>query len=270
MRKERSLLWLSSFVPLILLLLLPVSGWIWRFAPQLAYLQFPWRWLLVLAPVAALFVAGGLARHARALWLIAAASALCIASLVTCTRAFHQYCDEEDNVSAQLTLMHTGEGQEGTDEYTPRDDDNAEIMQDMPEVRVLMSPTAEEPDSGKVQNPEYQADARVELKASIKVRQWSAEKYDVLIDTPAPGYAVFRLMAYPAWTVRCDGTKLTEEVRRDDGLITVPVPQGRSHIDIRWHTTPDIWLGRAISLLGIGVFAAICYSERRNRAFTLR
>jgi hypothetical protein len=262
----RPLLWLASLAGLILLLLLPLSTPLWRFAPQLAYIQFPWRWLLVLAPVTALFVAGGIASRTRTLSLVIAAAILCAASIAICTRPFHQYCDEEDNVSAQLAVMQDGSGQEGTDEYTPHDDDNAEIDQDMPEVRVLISLRAEEPDSGKVQNPEYQPDPRVERNATITVTQWSPEDRSVVLNTPAAGYAVFRLMDYPAWTVRQDGVLVRQRPRRDDGLLTIPVQPGRSQIDIRWHTTPDVWIGRAISLLGFCVFAFVWYRERRARA----
>lgn len=264
--KQRPLLWLASFAPLILLLLLPVSVFIWCFAPQLAYLQFPWRWLLVLAPITALFLAGSIAQHARPVWLIALASALCITSIAACSDRFHQYCDEEDNVSAQLTLMHTGEGQEGTDEYTPLDDDNAEIVQDMPEVRVLVSPKADEPDSGKVQNPEYQPDPKAERHATVSVMKSFPEHRDFLINSPSAGYAVFRLLDYPAWEIRRDGAIVRQHPRRDDGLITIPVPQGRSQIEIRWRTTPDIWIGRAISLLGLCSFGVLWYCERRTRA----
>ncbi|HEY3988298.1 MAG TPA: hypothetical protein VGM02_03300 [Acidobacteriaceae bacterium] len=263
--RSRPLLWLASFVPLILLLLLPVSAPLWRHAPQLAYMQFPWRWLLLLAPVVTLFVAGGIAQRARATAFVTAAVILCIASIVACTRHFHQYCDEEDNVSAQLALMHAGAGQEGTDEYTPRDDDNAEVDQDMPQVRVLTNPGAEEPDSGKVQNPAYQPDPAVEEHATITVAEWSSEHRAVLLDTPAAGYAVFRLMDYPAWRVRRNGADITQRPRRDDGLLTIPVPEGRSQIDIRWRTTPDIWIGRAVSLLGLCIFGFVWYRERRIR-----
>ena len=261
----RPLLWLASLAALILLLLLPLSTPLWRFAPQLAYIQFPWRWLLLLAPVTALFVAGGIASRTRTLSLVIAAAILCAASIAICTRPFHQYCDEEDNVSAQLAVMQDGSGQEGTDEYTPHDDDNAEVDQDMPEVRVLISPRAEEPDSGKVQNPEYQPDPAVEQHATITVTQWSPEDRSVVLNTPAAGYAVFRLMDYPAWAIRHDGVTVRQRPRRDDGLLTIPVQPGRSQIDIRWHTTPDIWIGRAISLLGLCVFAFVWYRERRAR-----
>jgi hypothetical protein len=261
----RPLLWLASFVPLILLLLVPISALLWRYTPQLAYMQFPWRWLLILAPIVILFVAGSITRHLRRAWLIAIVAVLCIASVVACTRRFQQYCDDQDTVSAQVALMQAGDGEEGTDEYTPRNDDNAEVDQDLPLVRILIDPRAEEPDSGKVQNPEYQPDPSAEKHAIIAVTDWSPEHRAVLLDTPASGYAVFRLMDYPAWTIHRNGAEITERPRRDDGLLTIPVPQGRSQIDIRWHTTPDIWIGRAISLLGICIFGFIWRRERRSR-----
>lgn len=265
----RPLLWLASLVPLILLLLLPISAVLWRHTPQLAYIQFPWRWLLVLAPVATLTLVGSIAQRARTAWLLALVAVLCLASIAVCTRAFHQYCDEEDNVSAQLALMEAGDGEEGTDEYTPRNDDNAEVDQDMPRVRVLIDPGAEEPDSGKVQNPEYQPDPSAERHATITVTDWSPEHRVVSLNTPAPGYAVFRLMDYPAWTILRNGAKITQRPRRDDGLLTIPVPQGGSQIDIRWRTTPDIRIGRALSLLGFCVFAFVWWRERRTRAIPM-
>jgi hypothetical protein len=41
--------------------------------------------------------------------------------------------------------------------------------------------------------------------------------------------------------------------------------QGCSQIDIRWRITPDIWIGRALSLLGLCIFAFVWYRERRTR-----
>jgi hypothetical protein len=264
--RSRSLLWLASFVPLILILLVPISAPLWRHAPQLAYIQFPWRWLLVLAPVVALYLSGCIAHRSRAPWSIAAVALLCIASIAACTPRFHQYCDEEDNVHAQVALMHDGSGEEGTDEYTPHNDDNAEIVQDMPLVRVLATPRADEPDSGKVQNPEYKSDPASERHATITVTDWSPEHHAVVVNTPAPGYAVFRLMDYPAWAIHRDAAEIKLRPTRDDGLLTIPVQQGRSEIDIRWRTTPDISIGRVVSLLGLCVFGFVRYRERNASA----
>jgi hypothetical protein len=133
-------------------------------------------------------------------------------------------------------------------------------------IRTCRRSDTEEPDSGKQQNPEWQANPAAERHAQIQLQRWGAECYDVVIDSTAPGYAVLRLMDYPAWIVRRNGIDVTNRPRRDDGLLTIPVPQGRSQIDIRWRITPDIRIGRAVSLLGICVFGFVWYRERRSRA----
>ncbi len=263
--RNRRLLWLASLAPLILLLLLPISTPVWRLAPHLNYVQFPWRWLLVLAPVVAFFLGAALTKRIRSPWIVALIVAACIAAVIPVVPYLHQTCDSEDAVSAQVDLMHDGSGEEGTDEYTPRDDDNAEIDQDMPAVRVLASPGAEEPNSGKDENPEWQADPKTERRATITIQQWLPERRAILIDTPDAGFAVIRLMDYPAWTVRRNGVPVPQRLRREDGLLTIAVPQGRSQIQIRWRTTMDVWVGRVLSLLALGAWIFVGSWERRTR-----
>lgn len=263
-REQRALLLLASLAPLILFLLLPVSGPIWQAAPHLRYVQFTWRWLMVLAPIATLFVAGAIGSRSPRIALIAATVLLCALSVGIVTPRAHQYCDEQDNVSAQMQLMHDGGGQEGTDEYTPRESDNSEIAQDQPDVRVLRTAHAEEPDSGKQENPEWQADAANEVHATITTPEWNPERRRIVIETPASGFALIRLMNYPPWEIRRNGRVIQQLPRRDDGLLAVPVPQGRSSIDIRWRTTPDAWMGRSLSLLGVLLWIAAWRVERRT------
>jgi hypothetical protein len=263
-REPRALLLLASLVPLILFLLLPVSGPIWQAAPDLRYVQFTWRWLMVLAPIATLFVAGAIGSRGPRTALIGGTVLLCALSVGIVTPRAHQYCDEQDNVSAQMQLMHDGDGQEGTDEYTPRESDNSEIAQDQPDVRVLRTANAEEPDSGKQENPEWQADAANELHATITTPEWNPERRRIVIETPASGFALIRLMNYPPWEIRRNGRIIEQLPRRDDGLLAVPVPQGRSSIDIRWRTTPDAWMGRSLSLLGVLLWLAAWQVERHT------
>jgi hypothetical protein len=263
-RQQRALLPLASLAPLIFLLLLPISGPVWHAAPHLRYVQFTWRWLMVLAPVATLFITGAIASRGSRIALMAGSAVLCSVSVVMVTPRAHQYCDDEDNVSAQVKLMHDGDGQEGTDEYTPRASDNSEIAQDQPEIRVLKSADAEEPDSSTQENPEWHADPAAEIHATITTPEWNPERRSIVIDTPASGYALIRLMNYPPWEVRRDGRVVDQLPRREDGLIAVPVPQGRSEINIRWRATPDAWVGRSLSLLGVLLWLAAWRIERRT------
>jgi hypothetical protein len=267
-REQKALLLLASLPPLILLLLLPISGAIWHAAPHLRYVQFTWRWLMVLAPVATLFAAGAIASRGSRVALVAGSAVLCSLSVAMVTPCAHQYCDDEDNVSAQEQLMRDSDGQEGTDEYTPRQSDNSEIAQDQPDVRVLRSGNAEEPDSTSHENPEWRADPAREIHATITTPEWNPERRTIVIDTPASGFALIRLMDYPSWEVRRNGHIVEHLPRREDGQLTVPVSQGRSEISIRWRTTPDAWVGRSLSLLGVLLWLAAWRLERRTRSST--
>jgi hypothetical protein len=71
-------------------------------------------------------------------------------------------------------------------------------------------------------------------------------------------------MDYPPWEIRLNGRFIQPLPRREDGLIAVPVPQGRSEINIRWRTTPDAWAGRSLSLLGFLLWLAAWRLERRT------
>ena len=77
-----------------------------------------------------------------------------------------------------------------------------------------------------------------------------------------PGYAVLRLAAYPAWAVRINGQPCGSRcVPREDGLLTIAVPRGRTTIEAHYTTTPDVWTGRALSVLSGCALVAI----RRRR-----
>ena len=54
-------------LPVILLLQLPLSDVIWKHAPHLKFLQFPWRWLMALSVVGCVLAAhGALVRQRQA------------------------------------------------------------------------------------------------------------------------------------------------------------------------------------------------------------
>ena len=139
-RKTAQNLLLPLFVTAAVLfaLQLPWSNVIWRIAPELKFLQFPWRWTLVLSIVFALSLgAAAIMRptrptgpkfriHAAAI-LIASIAAVSLGSWL-----FWQPCDEEDVVSAQVAVFQAGAGFEGTDEYTPIGADNSLIQQGLP------------------------------------------------------------------------------------------------------------------------------------------
>ncbi len=232
-------------------LLFPFSDVVWRLAPELKFLQFPWRWLLVLGGVAAL-LAGmclrGVAETRRAISMRAlAVLALACALAAMAWVQFWQPCDDEDNVRAQVATFHDG-GFEGTDEYTVAPADNGDVQQGLPPVRVLREASGDEADSSVAENPEWSSGSKDSLPAEVHLDRWEAEDRRATVTTQAPGFAVVRLMDYPAWWVRVNGRRVRARPRREDGLMAIPIGAGRSRIEIRYEATPDVWAGRLISL----------------------
>ena len=257
------------------ILLLPFSDIFWRHTPELQFLQFPWRWLLVLgitmAALIGLALRGSFLRaDTRKTIFVRAIAMLALAAVMSSLAAstFWQPCDDEDNIAAQRTTLRDG-GFEGTDEYTAANSDNGDIQQDLPQVRVLSAADADQADSSIAENPEWTKSATNTIPAQIHIQRWRAESKTVEITTQSPAYAVFRLMDYPAWQVRVNGQVMAMRPRRDDGLLAVPVPAGQSEIAIQYIATRDVELGGALSLLALCVAVAVFVQTKRRRNLQL-
>jgi hypothetical protein len=174
---------------------------------------------------------------------------------------FWQPCDEEDNVQAQIATFHDG-GFEGSDEYTPQGADNSEIQQGLPQVRLLKTPNAEGTSEGN--NPQWTADPTQEISAGVTVDRWNPEHKSVTIVSEQPGYAVLRLMDYPAWRVTRNDAEVRDRVRRADGLMAIPIEAGTNRIDVQWRITNDQSAGIGLSLVALAATLARSWKGRRR------
>jgi hypothetical protein len=246
----------------IFFLLLPVSAPLWNHLPQMHFLQFPWRWLLVAGLAASLLLALAVPPAWRLRPVALGLLLWSLGSSVWAEHQFRQVCDEEDNVEAQLQIVDAGF--EGTDEYTSLAADNGEIQQGLPPVRLLRSATADEGDDSAAENPPWQPDAADTIPGQFSVKRWSPEAKDLTIVASEPGYAVLRLETYPAWRVEVNGHACAGGclAAREDGLLTVPVGRGRTEIDLHYGTTGDVRAGQAISLTAL--ISLLVVSRRRK------
>lgn len=266
-RRRRSQLWtpLVAVASGILLLQFRWSTPLWRLIPKLQFLQFPWRWMAVLGLIFAAFA--GLAvkgksgpRRSLALGPLLLTLLACELAIM-CSLLFWQPCDVEDNPRAQVVTFHSN-GFGGADEYTPQPADNSEVQQGLPQVRLLRTPDAEQASSSD--NPGWTPALAQEIPESVRIESWKPNHMSAAVTVPQPGYAVLRLMDYPAWQVTVNGANLRNRTRRDDGLMVVPVNPGTAQIDIRWNTTRDEWAGLAVSLATLAVTLATGVMERRR------
>jgi hypothetical protein len=97
--------------------------------------------------------------------------------------------------------------------------------------------------------------------SQIHIERWDVEHRTATVDTAMPGFAVLQLMDYPAWRVLVNEQMISSRPRRDDGLMTIPIPAGHAQIDVRYAATADVWTGRLISLVCI-LFFLICFRRQ--------
>lgn len=255
-----------ALIPLaVLILQLPVSLPAWNLLPKLRFLQFPWRWLVVVeAPMSVLFAA---AVWSSRRWVRVAVVGLCVAlcglAMAYTSVSFYQGCDEEDAVVPMVTAFKAGDGFEGSDEYAPPSADNSVLATSLPAACLVSDPERVLGTGARNTTPDWSAD-QGSCRATY---DWtagdSAKGHLSLRATVAgAGFLVLRLREYPAWNVTVNGTGLKDQSERQDGLMVVPVAGGGEDIEIQWTTTPDVVAGRVLSLLSLGVILAACFVGR--------
>jgi hypothetical protein len=260
-----------ALIPIIVLFLLfPISLPVWNLLPKLRFLQYPWRWILVVEAPMAIFFAAALWPAPRAnQWQRATAIALCAAVFLTTTvfaaRTFLRDCKQGDTVADLLDQYRGGGGLEGTDEYEPPDSDHWKIATGLPDACFSKDSNttlgvAATPDAIPAWRTEQ---GSCEATAAAQLHQ--PEHFRINTETAHPGFLILRLLSYPAWRITVNGHPTDPADPRDDGLIAVPIPQGRVEVTVDWTTTPDRIAGRSVSALALLLLIALGFLEQRPR-----
>jgi len=268
--KEKRDWWIliSIFPFAILFLQLPISVLVWNVLPKLRFLQFPWRWFLLLEAPMGIFFAAALwpARLWRKIVIGTVCAAAFTGAALLANHIFLQPCEPEDSISGMQEAYKAGTGFDGTDEYEPPDADDSQVPTGLPGACLVRQPTtqlaAPQPDI----NPDW--DPAQHTCEATYLSTWAApEHLRVLADTPSAGFFVLKLRTYPAWTVTVNGRTMHQYDKREDGLMAVPVPQGAVDVEIRWTTTPDVIAGRWLSGIALLFAAALgLYEYKRSES----
>jgi hypothetical protein len=258
---------LALLTALIAFLLTPISALIWQHLPELAFLQFPWRLLTLLAPILAFATALLLFRLKLSTKQAIVIALLLPLVLGLCTfHLFAQACDPTDNPATIAKSFATHHGFAPTDEYTPSSADNDVLRSDDPGYWLTPSTDPNTPAPNTVPtaaelNPHIDTD-----DTPIPLAQ--------TISTPAPQHLTFNLAqpetlilnlrAYPSWHISRTIQLPPSAQDRNDGLLAIALPAGPSTLDIVWHNTLDQQLGLAISALALIVLALNSRRPRRT------
>jgi hypothetical protein len=259
---------LALIPPVVLFLLLPVSLPVWNLLPKLRFLQFPWRWLVVVeAPLAVFFAAAAWPGNSGKRWLRQASACACTVFFLAVTlyaeRHFFRDDVEYDDLPTILAQYNSGSGFVGTDEYAPLGGENTLVAIGLPDACLTddfddeqgVQPT---PQDNPIWRPEQESCFST---AAASLRQ--PEQMRVDTNARRAGFMVLRLRSYPAWRVTVNGQVVENLPARQDGLLSVPVPQGPVSVTVAWTSTPDMIAGRAVSGLALVGLIALGLFERK-------
>lgn len=214
-------------------LMLRISSIFWDVVPKLRYVQFPWRWMALLAVPFAVFLGSAMGRKRHGyIWVAATFLVVSAAGFTLVRQGWWSRADIPflRNAIAQQV------GFDGTDEYDPAGDDHTNVPQKKnAEVQVM--------DTDSTPGPN--------VPAKVRVDRWVPEEKEVTVSTRDPFALGLRLLNYPAWQVKVNGVLATPLHGEDFSQMLVALKSGESHIQVKFRRTWDRTAGGLLSLCAL-------------------
>jgi uncharacterized membrane protein len=231
----RVLLLLSAAA--VILMIRP-SSIFWSYLPKLRFVQFPWRWMAILAVPYAYFSAAAMVRaRVRWVWCVL----VIVAAGGTATLLVKKAWWDSDDIPSLQEAIANDQGFEGTDEYDPLNDDHTNLPEKMTRVQVL--PVEESSGSAP--------------QAEIRIERWTAEEKVLRVTSREPLRVGLRLLDYPAWRVEVNHKAVRPQHAETNGEMILALTPGTELITARFVRTPDRTLGSAVSLLSVLTLLAL-------------
>jgi hypothetical protein len=218
---------------------------LWIYLPKLRFVQFPWRWMSIVALIFSCFLAADLQKRRGWAWVF-------LFLLITPVLAYflvnNSWWDPDEMPTLQAAIT-TGAGFDGTDEYDPAGDDHLDLPLNAPIAKILPA------NSGAQELP----------NSTIQIQKWHASDKYLRVQTPTEARLALRLLNYPAWRVELNGKQITPERMDDINQMVIPLDSGTSLIHIYFRRTPDRTAGYFLSLISV-LLAAILWRMGRARS----
>ena len=218
----------------------------WDLLPKMRFVQFPWRWMSIVAVVCACFLAAAIERRRGWLWfLLIAALSFPLGYFLTQNTWW-----DPDEMSTQRAAITSGTGYEGVDEYDPLGDDHLDLAKQAPLAKISPNQTDDSP--------------RTPPSAKIQIETWETNNHIIFAESSEPALLALRLLNYPAWQVTVNGKTVRPEKPEDLDQMLVPIEAGKSEIQVRFMRTSDQTAGIALSIFSL-VLAAGLLAPRKSR-----
>jgi hypothetical protein len=230
-----------------ILLMTPPSLFLWRLLPKLWFIQFPWRWLDVLAVSLAFFVAaiaGGF-RSPVPFWLV---TLLALAGIATAADLIvnDTWWDRNDASYIQRGIDQR-HGYDPAEEYAPLDTSPWNLPGE-PATDDKDAPPPPETPRVEMISKNGEVVAFNDAAVRVSYQDWSAGHRAFTVESAAPTLLSLRLLNYPAWQVRVDGQIVQPGHQPVTGQMILPIATGRHRVEISFRRTWDRSIGGALSI----------------------
>lgn len=243
----RTLLLLSAAAVLLMLrFTLPL----WNLLPKLRFVQFPWRWMSLLAVICCCFFAAALERPRGWLWL-------CLFVFLSVPLGIFLARNtwwDPDEMPTQLAAIDNGAGFAGVDEYDPLGDDHLDLPKHAPMISILPA----SPDDSDAPPP----------AAKIQMDLWQPQHEKFRVELQGPARVALRLLNYPAWQVTVNGRVVASQRPDDVNQMIVLIAEGKSEIEVRFAQTPDRTAGIALSLFSSLVGVGLSFARKTRKSLS--
>ena len=265
-RYFRELWWIliSIAVASVFLMLRP-SLWLWNTLPELRFIQFPWRWLELLAIVFAFFLTPAIfsVRSRRLSWTVTVVAFVVIGATATAIIR-NAYWDDQD-IPSIAAAISSHRGYEGTDEYAPIGLTRLDLPGNPDDTE---RPAGISPDPAP-QFEELRSATGAPVPATgirLNVDRWSAERKEFTEESVAPVTLALRLVDYPSWEIQVDAKRARITTLSATSQILVPLAAGDHRVDARFRQTWDRSAGDAISGLAVTLLGFTWVFRRRRES----
>jgi hypothetical protein len=215
---------------------------LWSILPKLRFVQFPWRWMSMVALIGACFLAAAFERRRAWVWF----ALLLLLSVPLAKFLVDNTWWDADEIPTLQEAVTDESGFDGTDEYDPLGDDHTDLPTEAPPTKIL----PEDPDD--TQTP----------AAIVLIDKWTTEDKALRVDSPAPARLALRLLNYPAWRVDVNGKTVVPDRLDNFNQMVIPVAAGHSSIRIRFTRTWDRTLGMLISIFSVMLAVFLLFAGR--------
>jgi len=231
------------------LMMMKPATFLWKVLPKLRFVQFPWRWMSILAAAFVWFLAAVIVRS-RLRWIwIATTTVVLVTTGVFFVR--HTWWDADDVPALQFVVAN-GQGFEGTDEYDPVGDDHYNLPTKGPQPLAVILANA--------------SASLVPRVTKVTIDRWTAEEKIIRAESSEPARLALHLLNYPAWRIEINNSASSAEPPTDTNQMIVPIPAGQSTIRVHFTRTLDRTLGLFLSLLSALISGILLVVSRSQHA----